>query len=54
LFDQSAPSARFALWEKLERAQPRDFDVEIRAQHVGELELLDNMGYFYGKFAERR
>ena len=35
-----------ALWQKLEWAEPRDFDVEIYTQHISELKLLDDIGYF--------
>ena len=47
-------NAAIALWQKLEWAQPRDFDVEIHAQHVSELEMLDDMGYFDRPVAQSR
>lgn len=46
--------AAIALWQKLEWAEPRDFDVEIHAQHPSELELLDDVGYFDRQLAKRR
>jgi hypothetical protein len=46
--------AAIALWQKLEWIKPTDFDVEIHAQHPTELEMLDDMGYFDKRLAERR
>ena len=46
--------AAIALWEKLERAQPSDFDVEIHSQHFNELEMLGDAGYFDKRSAKRR
>lgn len=46
--------AAIALWQKLEWAQPRDFDVEIHTQHPSELKMLDDMGYFHRQLSKRR
>lgn len=46
--------AAIALWQKLEWAQPRDFDVEIRTQHPSEFQMLNDIGYFDRQLVKRR
>jgi hypothetical protein len=46
--------SHIALWQKLEWAIPRDFDVEIHTQHTSELEMLDDVGYSDRQLSKRR